>query len=405
VSPAEVLERAPDAADSVAPRNLVPRETSAPEVLQETVDEWPAAEDVVLQEPTSAELEPAPPLRKDQILKLEALTAIWTREVRVGGPGPDDTLLYASPRTLPPPPPSRNVPREEPAELEPAPVPDAAEVEERSEELLELEAEEETGRPPEPAAVPDPAQQPAPAGPPRRVSDWTSRHDPRSLEFPIRQRLERAVPLADVSLDAGPVLDQGAAPPLDLRTASACTGMAAATAANVLYLGPNRGDARAGYGPLREDDARALYFRAQQLDHVHGESYAGTSVLAVMKAGQEAGLWPAYLWALGGTKDIAQVLLQLKLAVVIGVPWSADLERPDAAGVIRPGGADLGGHSLAVVGLRLQVAGRPGPFFELQQSRGTSEGSGGRVFLHHSQLRTLLAGRGEAAVPLPAELL
>ena len=401
MSPAEVLERAPDAADSVAPRNLVPRETSAPEVLQETVDEWPAAEDVVLQEPTSAELEPAPPLRKDQILKLEALTAIWTREVRVGGPGPDDTLLYASPRTLPPPPPSRNVPREEPAELEPAPVPDAAEVEERSEELLELEAEEETGRPPEPAAVPDPAQQPAPAGPPRRVSDWTSRHDPRSLEFPIRQRLERAVPLADVSLDAGPVLDQGTAPPLSLRDASACTGMAAVVAANVLEL-------RAGRPIMweaREADARALYRRAQELDHVHGVDYAGTSVLAVMKAGQEAGLWPAYLWALGGTKDIAQVLLQLKLAVVIGVPWSADLERPDAAGVIRPGGADLGGHSLAVVGLRLQVAGRPGPFFELQQSRGTSEGSGGRVFLHHSQLRTLLAGRGEAAVPLPAELL
>ena len=34
---------------------------------------------------------PPPPLPKERIARLEALTAVWMREVRVGGPGPDDT--------------------------------------------------------------------------------------------------------------------------------------------------------------------------------------------------------------------------------------------------------------------------------------------------------------------------
>jgi hypothetical protein len=131
------------------------------------------------------------------------------------------------------------------------------------------------------------------------------------------------------------------------------------------------------------------------------DAVPGTSVLAGMKAGREAGWWDTYLWALGGTQDVAQVLLQLRLAVVIGVPWDSTLEEPDADGVIAPGGTPAGGHSLAVVGLQRTVAGRPGPFFILQQSRGTSEGQGGLVFIHHRHLALLLGQTGEAAVPLP----
>jgi hypothetical protein len=209
-----------------------------------------------------------------------------------------------------------------------------------------------------------------------------------------------------VLLDGGPILDQGTTPPLSVRDASACVGMGCAAAANVLARRANMPIAGVPDGYLREDGARRLYARAQDLDHVHGHDYAGTSVLAGMKAGQEAGLWAGYLWALGGTKDIAQVLLQLRLAVVVGVPWSTSLEEPDRNGIIRPGGADAGGHALAVVGLRLGlIGGSAGPWFILQQSRGPAEGMGGRVYLHHSHLARLLAGVGEAAVPLPAELL
>jgi hypothetical protein len=57
-----------------------------------------------------------------------------------------------------------------------------------------------------------------------------------------------------------------------------------------------------------------------------------------------------------------------------------------------------------VVGLRITVAGRPGPWFELQQSRGLAEGVAGRVYIHHRHLAQLLAGLGEAGVPLVAGL-
>lgn len=420
VTPDEVLERGP-LAPYVAGGQV-------PDVSRETVLEG-------LDDP-----EAFPPLRRDQVVRLEALTAVWAREVRDQGgylPGPDDTLLYASAAKPPPPPSSRprlelvaaadegmvmpglvdQVKRaaDEAARLEvespPPPTPDEDEVLERSRQLLEEEAAREASRTPAPVPPRGPGrdQEPGSALTPTlteaRVSDWVSRHDPRSLEYPVRSRLARAVPLADVSLETGVILDQGTTPPLTIREAAACVGMASAAAANVLTL-RRLGHLGAAGQLLLEGDARRLYARAQELDHVHGEEYAGTSVLAGMKAGQELGLWGGYLWALGGTKDVAQVLLQLRVAVVVGVPWSTSLEEPDRHGIIRPGGMANGGHALAVVGLRLGLlGGSAGPWFELQQSRGRSEGMSGRVYVHHSHLARLLAGRGEAAVPLPAELL
>jgi len=388
-TPEEVLERAPD----------VSRETSAKDAESAawaSLGRYVAGGQVPDDQLAAADLEAltvaacstcpiphpvtephAPALSRAQVLRLEALTAQWEREVRLEGPA-DATLLYV--KTPPPPPP--------PAPRRP---------------VLELVDVEPPAPPPAPGPVPATrAEEPAEAQlvEPARVSDWTSRHDPRSLEYPVRQLLARPVPLADVSLPAVPVLDQGTTPPLDVRTASACGGMAGVTAANLL----SRRGPVSWSGELLEEDARRLYFLAQDRDHVHGHDYAGTSVLGIMRAGVELGLWPAYLWALGGTRDVAQVLLQVGLAVVVGLPWSTQLEEPDAAGIITPGGRDNGGHALAVVGLRLSVGGRPGPWFELQQSRGPLEGVRGRVFMHHRDLARLLAGVGEAAVPLPGDL-
>lgn len=339
-----------------------------------------AAPDVSRETPPEPEPEPEPypALRKDQIARLEALTAVWERQVRLEGPA-DATLLYSAPKPPPPPPRVRVV------------------------ELVPPVVTEDTPRTPDPAPAPAPGVDPTPD--PVRVSDWSSRHDPASLEYGVRERLGRLVPLADVSLETGVVLDQGTTPPLSVHDASACVGMAGIVAANVLFLGPLRGDTRAGWGLRDEDDARRLYALAQKRDQIHGEDYAGTSVLGGMKAGRDLGLWDGFLWALRGTRDIAQVLLQLRLAVVLGLPWSANLENPDRDGVIVPGGASMGGHSLAAVGLRLVLAGRPGPWFELQQSRGPAEGHNGRVFIHHRHLAQLLAGIGEAAVPFTAGVL
>jgi hypothetical protein len=315
---------------------------------------------------------PVPPLSKERIARLEALTAVWMRETRIGGPQPEDTLLYAAPK--PPPPPPRASPDEA---YVPEPLPTV-------DEDRALESD------PVPAA--------APAGTPRVVRDWVSRHDPRSRDFDVKARLRARVPVQDRVWEIGPVFDQGTTPPLSARDASGCVGMAVAAAANVLHLATPGGlDLLSDL--LSKDDALELYDRAQRLDHVSGEKYAGTSVLAGMLAGREAGLWPEFLWAFG-TRDIAQAVLQVG-PVVVGIPWDTGLEEPDVHGIIRPGGKPAGGHALAVVGLVMQRGNAAGPFFVLQQSRGTAEGDGGRVYLHHKHLTGLLAGVGEAAIPVP----
>ena len=315
--------------------------------------------------------DPAPPLSKERIAKLEALTAVWMREVRVGGPGPDDTLLYSAPK---PPPPRREPMIETPSEEQLLPAVD------------------------DPPATVDLG--PIADSPARVVRDWSSRHDERSLAFDVKARLRARVPVQDRLWETGPIFDQGTTPPLSLHDASGCVGMAVTAAANVLAKAAGgRPYMATAAGLLSKDDALGLYDRAQELDHVSGKAYAGTSVLAGMLAGREAGLWSEFLWAFG-TRDIAQTILQIG-PVVIGIPWDTSLDDPDPAGIIRPGGAPAGGHALAVVGLVTKRGNQPGPFFVLQQSRGETEGDRGLVYLHHKHLSALLAGVGEAAIPVP----
>jgi hypothetical protein len=237
---------------------------------------------------------------------------------------------------------------------------------------------------------------PPPAFDSERRLTWRSRHDDRSRDYGVRaHRLAGRAPLADILLPTGPVLDQG--------SEGACAGFAAVDAGNVADLRAwhARGYTGAPADLLDADDARTLYKRAQQLDDVPGEDYSGTSVLAAMKAGQEQGLWAGYLWAFG-VRDIAQTLLQLQTAVVIGVPWGSAMFDTDADGLVTIG-SDRGewqGHALAVVGLSLRgPAGQPGPYFIWQNSWGPTYGAGGLGYVHHRDLAWLLSQRGEAAIP------
>lgn len=319
-----------------------------------------------------------------QAARLEALTEVWAGQLRADGPV-DATMLYAAAGSSKPPvpPPARPAPPETVEPLPAADEPAAAEV------------------------VPPPPVVASAAALPRVIRNWSSRHDPRSRDFDLRSRLAASLPLQDRLLEFGPVLDQGTTPPLSLHDASGCVGMAVAAAGNVLHLA-TASEYLAAHrvaefdGMLTRDDALALYGRAQQLDHLSGEAYPGTSVLAGMKAAVEAGLWPGYLWAFG-TKDIAQALLR-GLPVVIGIPWDEQLDAPDDAGIVTPGKrtGSAGGHALALTGFRMTLAGRSGPWFRAQQSRGPSHGDAGCVWFHHRHLAGLLAGVGEAAIPAPA---
>jgi hypothetical protein len=230
-----------------------------------------------------------------------------------------------------------------------------------------------------------------------RILNWTSRHDPASLDYGIRARLSAPAPLMDRTWDHGPILDQGTAPPLSLHDASGCTGHAGVNAANVLSLmhGPDVDL----YG---HEDAMRLYDRAQELDDVPGEDYPGTSVLALMKAGQEVGFWGAYSWAFG-TRDVAQALLQVG-PVVIGIPWYSGMTTPGADGVVTVAGDDQGGHCLCLFSIRMTLAGRAGPWFGALQTWGEDVGDHGVIWFHHKDAARLLHSVGEAAVPHLAAL-
>jgi hypothetical protein len=190
----------------------------------------------------------------------------------------------------------------------------------------------------------------------------------------------------------GPVLDQG--------TEGACVGFGIVDGANVLRMAGEFGAHFPGW--LGEPDALALYKRAQQLDEVPGESYTGTSVLAGMQAGVEAGLFGGYSWAFG-TRDVAQAVLQVG-PVIVGVPWLAGMYDTGPGGLVELSGADTGaGHCLAVVGLKVRgPQGQLGPYFVWQNSWGPGYGDRGLGYIHHRDLATLLHGTGEAAIPTRA---
>lgn len=211
-------------------------------------------------------------------------------------------------------------------------------------------------------------------------------HDERSAGFGVRDRmLSGTVPLHDFLRPVGPILDQGAE--------GECVGCGVVDATNSLRR-------QAGSGQLLTiDDAATIYRRAQQLDDRPGEGYVGTSVLAGLQAGVEAGLFGGYVWAFG-TRDIAQAVLQVG-PVIIGIPWLSGMSETGPGGLVIVQGEDQQvGHVLTVVGIRMTgPQDQPGPFFVWQNSWGDRYGDRGLGYIHHRDLAGLLHQQGEAAIP------
>jgi hypothetical protein len=144
-----------------------------------------------------------------------------------------------------------------------------------------------------------------------------------------------------------------------------------------------------------DEDARAIYRRAQQLDEWPGEAYEGTSVLAGAKAVAERGHLVAYRWAFG--LDDVLATLAAHGPVVIGVNWHRGMFNTDAGGYIKPTGDVLGGHCVCLRGLRRR---RGGWDVIGRNSWGRGWGVAGDFKMRAEDLEQLLAARGDACVPV-----
>lgn len=145
-----------------------------------------------------------------------------------------------------------------------------------------------------------------------------------------------------------------------------------------------------GIGP---EQATAIYKRAQFLDPWPNEDYAGTSVLAGVKAVQE--LHPnkilEYRWCFS-FDDIVKTLGYFG-PIVLGVNWYYDMFFPDENGVIKVGGMNAGGHAILANGINVKKQ-----LVRLHNSWGPEWGVNGEAFISFDDLRRLMYEQGEACV-------
>lgn len=220
--------------------------------------------------------------------------------------------------------------------------------------------------------------------------DWQPRHDPRSRSYPVRAALPKAVRETGKQWLPGRVVtDQG--------HEGACVGHAWTNDA----LAAPKADTKAT-AAAADVYARGVYRSAQRIDEWPGEAYDGTSVLAGAKVMQSRGHMVEYRWAFS-IDDVKDSVIE-RGPVVIGVPWFEDMYQTGANGLVRVGGPLVGGHALLVYGYHpgASVPGVDGPvrLFRWRNSWGRSYGINGNGWIRYEDLRDLLAGQGEACVPV-----
>lgn len=219
------------------------------------------------------------------------------------------------------------------------------------------------------------------------ILDWAPNHDPRSLDYPIRETVGR-VERRDRQWDTGPVTDQG--------REGACVGFAWTNEATAKPVPADLTRLRVHAPHDPNLFASFLYGMAQYIDEWEGQAYSGTSVLAGAKAAQNAGLLKAYRWAFN-IDDVIDAIITTG-PVVIGIPWYDGMyQAPN--GVLRRAGSKVGGHALLATGYTQQSEKVGGPSITLQNSWGDDWGINGLAEIAVPDLTALLAEQGEACVP------
>lgn len=226
-----------------------------------------------------------------------------------------------------------------------------------------------------------------------RRLDWSPTHDPRSLNYEVRETLG-AVEEIPKTWDRGPILNQG--------SEGACVGFGWTAE---LMASP-RPDPTAE-ALTANTYAKEVYYRAKQIDDYEGEDYSGTSVLAGAKVLQERGLQDEYRWALS-VEDVRDAVIS-EGPVVVGVPWYYEMYVTKPSGLVTLGGDLVGGHCLTIFGYHpgQSIAGETGEFkvFKWQNSWDVTYGRDGWGYIRYEDLRDLLSQWGEACVPMGRKMV
>jgi C1A family cysteine protease len=226
--------------------------------------------------------------------------------------------------------------------------------------------------------------------------DWVSKHDPRSLEYPIRSIVGTSVEERAVSWATGSVLDQG--------SEGACVGFGWT---GELLASPRPSPYTSAASANQY--ARGVYYAAKQIDEFTGEDYEGTSVIAGANVIRNRGLIGEYRWALSIEDVRAAVITQGP--VVIGIPWYSEMYSTRPSGLVKTGGELVGGHCILITGyhpgMRIQGEDYDERFrvFRWRNSWGLNYGRSGTGFVRYEDLRDLLANWGEACVPMARKLV
>jgi hypothetical protein len=201
--------------------------------------------------------------------------------------------------------------------------------------------------------------------------------DEASRNYPVRRLLGDSKPLRSYTWSCQNWLDQG--------WEGACVGF---SMAHELSARPARVDG------ITEDDARAIYNLARQLDPWEGEDYEGTSVLAGMKALQD--LHPnkilEYRWAFG-LQDVLETIGHLG-PVVLGINWYEGMFETDEKHFVHVEGEIAGGHAILAHGVNVRDR-----FVRLHNSWGKGWGMNGKCWISWDDLDRLLNEYGEACIP------
>ena len=218
--------------------------------------------------------------------------------------------------------------------------------------------------------------------------DWVSRHDPKSLDFPVREILPETVKVRQKSWYVPkPVIDQG--------REGACVGFG--------WTNELRAEPVAVNLPLPEATALGIYHQAQKIDEYPGEDYSGTSVLAGAKVVQSMGFLTGYRWAFG-MQDVIDTLIT-QGPIVLGIPWYDSMYRTRPSGLMEVNGKVVGGHCILATGYypkkRFFKEGITNTFevVRLRNSWGPTYGVNGDGWIRVEDLAMLLKGEGEACIP------